>query len=312
MKILIELPTWLGDATMASPAIENLLRYYENSEITLLGSPISIEILKNHPQVKRTELLVKGYKSIYKNSRRLGRFDAFFSFRSSFRSKYLKILIKSNNKFQFNPKRYLGPHLVQKYNSFINESLNTDFKAGKLKLNLESNSIDSAQLVGINPGASYGESKRWYPKEFAKVAIQLSKSYDVLIFGGDNEKKIANDIEEILVNNGVKNYQNLAGKTSILELANLISSLDLFITGDSGPMHLAANFQIPTISIFGPTKASETSQWMNKSSIILKKNLDCQPCMKRECPLKHHNCMKLINAQEVLKAIDNLKIINIT
>ena len=48
MKILIELPTWLGDATMASPAIENLLRYYENSEITLLGSPISIEILKNH------------------------------------------------------------------------------------------------------------------------------------------------------------------------------------------------------------------------------------------------------------------------
>ena len=311
MKILIELPTWLGDATMASPAIENLLRYYENSEITLLGSPISIEILKNHPQVKRTQILDKGYKSIYKNSRSLGSFDAFFSFRNSFRSKYLKRLIKSNNKFQFNSKKYLGPHLVEKYNNFINESLNTDFKAGRLKLHLESNPKEYSQLVGINPGASYGESKRWYPKEFAKVAIQLSQYCDILIFGGDNEKSIANDIEKILINKGIKNYQNLAGKTSIVELANLISSLDLFITGDSGPMHLAANFQIPTISIFGPTKADETSQWMNKNSTVLKKNLDCQPCMKRECPLKHHNCMKLIQAEEVLVAIDNLNIIDL-
>ena len=307
MRILIEPPSWLGDATMASPAIENLLNYYENAEVTLIGSFISTEILKSLPKLEKVEVLDKSYKSIYKISKKLGKFEVFFSFRGSLRSKYLKMLISSDNKFQFNSKRYQNLHLVEKYNSFINESLGTDFKAGNLNLNLTSHFNNSTKLVGINPGASYGESKRWYPKEFAKVAIDLSKDYDILIFGGVNEKNIANEIEEILIINGILNYQNLAGKTSLLELANLISSLDLFITGDSGPMHLAANFQVPTISIFGSTRADETSQWMNKNSIILKKNLDCQPCMKRTCPLKHHNCMKLITAKEVLSAINKLQ-----
>jgi heptosyltransferase-2 len=86
-------------------------------------------------------------------------------------------------------------------------------------------------------------------------------------------------------------------------LIDKISNLDLLITGDSGPMHVAAAFQIPTVAIFGPTKDSETSQWMNKKSVIIKKNLECQPCMKRTCPLGHHDCMKKIKAKQVLKAI---------
>ena len=57
MKILIELPTWLGDTVMATPAIENLLNYYDESEVTLIGSFISIELLKNHPKVKKTQVL---------------------------------------------------------------------------------------------------------------------------------------------------------------------------------------------------------------------------------------------------------------
>ena len=68
-------------------------------------------------------------------------------------------------------------------------------------------------------------------------------------------------------------------------------------------MHLAAAYQIPTVAIFGPTNDKETSQWMNEKSIIVKKNLECQPCMKRICPLKHHNCMSLLKAEEVLEAV---------
>ena len=96
--------------------------------------------------------------------------------------------------------------------------------------------------------------------------------------------------------------------TSISELIEIISRLHLFITGDSGPMHIAANFQIPTISIFGPTKDYETSQWMNKNSIIVKKEMDCQPCMKRSCPLKHNNCMRLIKAKDITSAINKIEI----
>ncbi|MDC1066085.1 glycosyltransferase family 9 protein, partial [Candidatus Pseudothioglobus singularis] len=127
-----------------------------------------------------------------------------------------------------------------------------------------------------------------------------------IIFGGADEKDIAAAIEEYLIEKGISNYDNLAGKTSFAELVKQVSSLDLFITGDSGPMHLAASFQIPTVSIFGSSNDIETSQWMNLKSLIVKKNLDCQPCLKRICPLKHHNCMKLVKSGDILKAVKNL------
>ena len=135
------------------------------------------------------------------------------------------------------------------------------------------------------------------------MATELSDEYDIIIFGGAGEVDIAGDIEQGLANNNITNYTNLAGQTIIAELIDKISNLDLLITGDSGPMHVAAAFQIPTVAIFGPTKDSETSQWMNKKSVIIKKNLECQPCMKRICPLGHHDCMKKIKAKQVLKAI---------
>ena len=140
------------------------------------------------------------------------------------------------------------------------------------------------------------------------MAADLCNQYDIFIIGGPNEKLIAMDIEVLLVQKGVTNYQNLAGRTSVAELIQLISSFDLFITGDSGPMHLAACYKVPTVSIFGPTNDNETSPWNNKKSIVLKKNLDCQPCMKRICPLKHHKCMKLIKAKDVLTEVESFNL----
>ncbi|MEO2044301.1 MAG: ADP-heptose--LPS heptosyltransferase, partial [Nitrospinaceae bacterium] len=90
MKILIELPTWLGDCVMVTPAVENLVNFYNEVEITLIGSFVSIEAMKNHPKVVKTVILSKKYTDLYNISRKLGSFDAFFSFRSSFRTKFLK------------------------------------------------------------------------------------------------------------------------------------------------------------------------------------------------------------------------------
>ena len=307
MKILIELPTWLGDTVMATPAIENLVNFFQDSKITLIGSSVSINILKNHPKVVQTYLLNKQYIKLYKGIKNFDEFDVFVSFRGSFRSKLLKLLITSKSKFQFDKKKYKKGHQVEKYNNFVNDSISKNFKASKLILhNKKINKYGKNKLLGLNPGASYGSSKRWYPKEFADVAINLSSQYDIIIFGGIGEEDIAEDIEKYLNDNGVQNYQNLAAKTSIDELINQISNLDLFITGDSGPMHLAAALQIPTVTIFGSTSDSETSQWMNEKSVVVKKNLECQPCMSRSCPLKHHNCMKLLKASVVLKAVEDL------
>ncbi|HIC39933.1 MAG TPA: lipopolysaccharide heptosyltransferase II, partial [Piscirickettsiaceae bacterium] len=202
--------------------------------------------------------------------------------------------------------KYQNRHQVEKYNDFVNDSLSIDSTARKLQIYGYNIAKSKKKILGINPGASYGSAKRWYPQEFAKVASELSAEYDIVIFGGPSEIDIAGDIEQALIDSSVKNYKNLAGNTTITELINKISSLDLFITGDSGPMHIAAAFQIPTVAIFGPTKDKETSQWMNKKSIIVKKNLNCQPCMKRTCPLQHHDCMNLIKAIDVLKAVNSI------
>jgi len=308
MKILIELPTWLGDTVMVTPALKNLVNYYDNPEITLIGSSSSIELLQGHTNVIRTYILNKKYSYLYRASQNLKDFDVFFSFRGSFRSKIFSFFISSRKKYKFNKKFFKSTHQVKKYNDFVNASLNTNFSAGKLEINsnlgLTKNNV--RPVVGINPGASYGSSKQWMPSEFAKVAIALSSSYDIIIFGGKNEELISKDIENILKKNNVRNYQNLAGQTSISDLVSNISNLSFFITGDSGPMHIAASFQIPTVSIFGPTRDQETSQWKNAKSVVVKKSLDCQPCMKRICPLKHHNCMKLIKSDEVLIAIESL------
>lgn len=304
MKILIELPTWLGDTVMATPAIENLINYFNNSEITLIGSIVAIDVLKNHPNVTKTYALEKNYLTLFNTIKDFGKFDVFFSFRNSFRSKFLKFFISSKSKHQFNKNKFINAHQVEKYNDFVNESLKINTTANSLTIyNVKKSKDSKNKLLGINPGASYGNAKRWYPDKFADVAIDLSSKYDIIIFGGPEEKDIAKDIEINLIKKGVDNYKNLAAQLNINELITQISNLDLFVTGDSGPMHLAAAFQIPTVSIFGPTNDIETSQWMNEKSIIVKKNLECQPCMKRICPLKHHNCMNGVVPSDVLKAI---------
>mgnify|MGYP006093308071 CR=1 FL=1 len=303
VKALIELPTWFGDCIMSTPAIENIINHYSNIEITVIGPHSSVEIIKNHPKVVKTINIDSKTKSLFVPFNKFGIFDVFFTFRGSIRAKLLKFSIKATKKYQFNHKDYPNRHQVEKYVDFINHSLSSNYKAGNLISYINKSNNNNSKILGINPGASYGSAKRWYPEQFAKVAVALSNKFDIIIFGGIGETDFAQEIERYLISKNISNFQNLAGKTSISELTNYISNLDIFITGDSGPMHLAAGLQIPTIAIFGPTNPIETSQWGNSNSIILKKNLDCQPCMKRTCPLRHHNCMKLIEAKEVIDSI---------
>jgi len=219
----------------------------------------------------------------------------------------MKYFVNAELKFIFDKRIYSHGHQVERYMSFINESFNVDLNAGPLKIHIPKKlSSIKKPILGINPGASYGSAKRWYPDRFAISASKLSDQFDIFIYGGPEDSEIVNDIKNKLDELNVKNYKILAGEMSVAELVISISKLDLFITADSGPMHIASAFKIPSICLFGPTKDSETSQWMNSESIILKANLECQPCMKKTCPLKHHNCMKAISSEDVVKNSLNL------
>lgn len=306
-KIFIEIPTWLGDAIMTTPAIQNLIKTYPDAKITLLGSYVSTQALGNFKNIEKvivddTKKDGNRYLNLYRLAKRIGKVDLAISFRRSFSSKFMMFFIDAKKKFNYKRLEKEQIHQVLRYNDFINYVLNLNNKAGDLKLYFTPYKYPNPTL-GINPGATYGSAKRWYPEEFAKVAITMSKTHDIVIFGGPSETDIAKDIEKELLSNGIKNYQNLAGKTTIPELIEKIAGLDIFITNDSGPMHVAAAYKVKTAAIFGPTRFKETNQWNNSNENIITKNLECAPCMKRACPLKHHNCMKQIIAQDVLKVL---------
>ena len=313
MKILIEIPTWLGDAVMATPAIENIVLKYPNAQLIIFGSFVSTKLFLHHPNLHKiiiddSKKQGNRYINLYNLAKQVGKVDIAFSFRKNFTTKFFLFFVDATHKYIYSRYTKEQIHQVIRYNDFINKSLNISTTPQDLKIYLQNKPTKTTTkpLLGINPGATYGSAKRWYPKEFAKVAISLSNKYDIIIFSGPAEKDIAQDIENELIKNNIKNYQNLAGKTTIPELINYIATLDLFITADSGPMHLGAVFKIPTICIFGPTKYKETSQWQNTKSFIVKKDFECMPCMKRKCYLKdknYHQCMKTITADDIIKVI---------
>ena len=318
MKILIILPNWLGDAVMATPAIEALCNVYPNAELTMVGSFVSIEALKYHPQCKRHYIdeTKKGgnrFVNTYRFAKELGAHDLAITFRNQLHSSLLLFWSgtpttagRHSWHSSFLLKHAIKPihpsHLVEQYRDIAQSISSKPLVIENLKLHIPPHRYTRLTL-GINPGATYGSAKRWYPEKFAEVARTYADRYEIVLFGGPSEVGMANDIESAL--NGI-NLTNLAGKTSIAELCSFIGGLDLFITNDSGPMHVAAAYGVPTVSIFGPTRHLETSQWMNEKSVIVRHDMECAPCMKRECPLGHHECMKSITSDEVIKAVKQI------
>ena len=309
MKILIEVPTWLGDGVMTTPAIENIVATYPHARLIIFGSFVSTRLFLHHPNLEKIVIddsKKRGfrYTNLYALAKSIGEVDLAFSFRKNFTTKFFLFFLNSPKKYLYRRYSQEEIHQVIRYNDFINHSLNIQTTPNKLKIYQNSKDIIKTKpLLGINAGATYGSAKRWYPEEFAKVAIALATRYDIVLFGGAGEIEIVSEIENSLNKANITNYQNIAGQTSVEELINGISQLDLFITNDSGPMHIAGAFGIPTVAIFGPTKHIETHQWMNDTEILLRRDMDCSPCMKRVCPLDHHDCMKLIKADDVLDMI---------
>lgn len=185
----------------------------------------------------------------------------------------------------------------------------------KLAFNLPTHTPNTPKKIGFNPSASYGSAKRWLASYYTEVAVALlEKGHEIYFFGAKEDaivsEEILKSVKSLLKNPLLShNAYNLCGKTSIEELIQRIAILDLFITNDSGPMHVAASTQTPLIALFGPTDEKETRPYKAQKTIVLNHHLSCAPCKKRVCPLKNeknHLCMKSITPLEVLQAAHTL------
>jgi heptosyltransferase-2 len=154
--------------------------------------------------------------------------------------------------------------------------------------------------VGIPLGSRYGPAKRWPDesvKEFVRMVTEKTERTMVL-FGTSEESgqaaELASDNTRVI---------NLAGKTSVGEMAAVMDRCDWIVANDSGPLHVAAALGKKTIAIFGPTDPNRTAPLSERVTIVRQKP-DCAPCLNRVC-LTDHICMKEITAQMVLDVIQN-------
>jgi heptosyltransferase-2 len=160
------------------------------------------------------------------------------------------------------------------------------------------------RMIGVSPGAAYGTAKQWLPEGFAEAAAQLAQARgaEVALFGSASERELCEQVAKLLNGRRVTNY---AGKTTLGEFIDLASQCELFLTNDSGAMHIASALGVPTVAIFGATDDVATGP-TGQLARVVREPVDCSPCLLRECPIDHR-CMTRVSAERV--AAEALKLI---
>lgn len=159
--------------------------------------------------------------------------------------------------------------------------------------------VGQQPLLALCAGSEFGPSKRWLPEYYAEVANQkLTEGWAVWLFGSAKDRPITDQIMALTQDRCV----NLAGQLALAESIDLLSLVSGLVTNDSGLMHVGAALKKPVIAIYGSTSPSFTPP-LSETAQVLKLQLDCQPCFKRVCPLKHHRCMRDLQPAQVLSAM---------
>jgi heptosyltransferase-2 len=159
-------------------------------------------------------------------------------------------------------------------------------------------------IVGVSPGAAYGSAKRWLPERFAEAANRVAGELgaQVAIFGSAAERDVCEQVASG-VNAPVHDF---AGETTLGEYIELAAACTVYLTNDSGPMHIASALGLPTVAVFGATDHVTTGP-TGPLARVVRQNVECSPCLKRECPIDHR-CMTRVSAERVAEtALELLK-----
>jgi heptosyltransferase-2 len=333
-NIIVRMPNWIGDLVMATPILSDLRKRYPNAHITAMCRSPICELLKADPEIDELFCFSKasgfGRRAERRNiieKLRKGSYDLGILLTHSFSSAWWFWLGKVQNRLGYEcngrklllthslafPQNIQNQHLVVTYKMLL-EPLGIPISDTPPRLYLTQKEIhdsrvllrqqgipDGALIVGINPGATYGSAKCWLPERFREVTERLLREKDVYIvyFGDQATASIVKEICSGLPSRVV----NLAGATSLRELASIISHCDVILTNDSGPMHIADAVGTPIVALFGSTSEVVTGPY--RSGTLIHKHVECSPCYQRTCPIDFR-CMKRIEADEVFDALNKI------
>jgi heptosyltransferase-2 len=330
-KIIIRMPNWIGDLVMATPILTDVRKAFPNAHITAMSRSPICDLLKEDRDIDELFCFSKvssfGRRSekrdIIEKLRR-GKYDLGILLTHSFSSAWWYWLgsVKRRLGYQGNgrgllltdkvalPENVHQQHLVITYKMLLSK-LGIPLSETRPRLFLSDKELEEARtllrqlgitpqhrLVGINPGAAYGSAKCWLPDRFRKVTERLQKNEGVKIiyFGDQASMPLVKEICQGLPSPVI----NLAGLTSLRELASLIKLCSVLLTNDSGPMHIAAALGTPLVALFGSTSEVVTGPY--KAGKVIHKHVECSPCYQRVCPIDFR-CMKRIEADEVYDEI---------
>jgi heptosyltransferase-2 len=328
-KILVRPPNWIGDAVMSTPALGALRAAFPSSEIVLAANPAICELMRPHLFCDRVIVYDKkgphkGIGGLWKLCRLLARerFDLAVLFQNAIEAAIIARLagIRTRAGYSTDGRAILLTHPVRvskearrlhQTQYYLNMLAGLGIPPVGQELRLQCTAEEKSTAGGvlgqgrwaaINPGAAYGSAKRWPAERFAQVADALASDFGfkLLLVGGQGEASIGSEIEAAMRSKPL----NLVGRTSVRQLMALLASVDLVITNDSGPMHVAAAFDRPIVALFGPTDHCATSPLCSRS-LLVRKETECAPCLKRQCPTDHR-CMADISVDDVLHAVGAL------
>lgn len=331
-KILIRGTNWIGDAILTLPAVASIRATYPNAHISILAKPWVADIYKLFSDLDETIIYENKYDTpagVFRLAKKLkeGNFDAAILLQNAIEAAIIALAarIPLRAGYDSDARGLLLTHRVRRTKE-IRQAHQIDYYLEMVKdlgcvpvtreMHLETkiNPVEAQKvfkkyipetknmIIGMAPGATYGAAKKWFPERFAKLADRLNESFSIqaMILGGNGDKKTAQEI----ANMATVKLINLAGETTLREAVYLISQCRLFISNDSGLMHVAGALNIPTIAIFGSTNPVTTSPAGNKS-IIVRKEVSCSPCLKETCPTDFR-CMKLISVEGVFQVAQKL------
>jgi heptosyltransferase-2 len=336
-KVLIRTPNHLGDCVMALPLINEVGELYPNAEITILvpdnlfglfdPNPAIDEIIKIPPKYIHGLIAITKIKDMISSKK----YDVVYVLPKSYgaAASFKLAGIKERIGYISDKRRLLlskpivlpspvnSAHRSELYYNLLRRATGKEIDYVKPKLFLNDNDISKGRSLLSNFGIkdndkfvtiafrAVAESRRWGTDNYIELSkiIIAQLNHKIVLIGTENDRNVG---DEIVESAGASSVVNLSGKTSLRELASVISQSNLFIGNDSGPAHLAAAVSVPIVVLSGADDPLSTSPLSNEKSLIYLKDLECISCVKNKCPLKKDDfmkCMKSISVDMVLKEV---------
>lgn len=318
-RVVVRATNWLGDTVISLPALRAVRRIFPHAHLAVIARPSVADFYAREGCVDRV-IVYTGSRREFAGRLRAEHFDAAILFQNAFDAALLIWMagIPERIGYSRDARGLLltraipvpEPGEIPRHERFYYLELLR--RAGLMERfpdcdAIRLDGIEAARaagqarlaamgveglVIGISPGAAYGGAKRY--DRFADVAQALSPA-NFLIFGSPSERDLCESVATRLPGS-----HNLAGRTSLAEFIDLASACRVFLTNDSGGMHIASALGIPTVAVFGATDDTTTGP-AGPLARVVREHAECSPCLLRECPIDHR-CMTRVTPERVAAA----------